>query len=49
MMKTLQLNDKMVEKLQHFYNLPEYIEDDEEYEGAIELIHELAKDLFDKK
>lgn len=48
-MKTLQLNDEMVEKLQHFYNLPEYIENEEEYEIAMELVHELAKDLFNKK
>ena len=47
-MKTLKLTDEMVQKLQHFYNLPEYIEDEEEYDGAMELVHEIAKDLFDK-
>lgn len=47
-MKTLQLTDKMVEKLQHFYNLPEYIEDEEEYEEAMELVHEIAEKLNKK-
>ena len=47
-MKTLKLTDEMVQKLQHFYNLPEYIEDEEEYDGAMELVQEIAKDLFDK-
>ena len=44
-MKTLQLTDKMVERLTHFYNLPEFIEDEEEYEGAMELVQELTKEL----
>lgn len=48
-MKTLQLTDEMVQKLQHFYNLPEYaLEDDEEYDAAMELVHELAKELNKK-
>ena len=47
-MKTIQLNDEIVKKLQHFYNLPEYIEDEEEYEGAMEIVQEIAKDLFNK-
>ena len=47
-MKTLKLTDEMVQKLQHFYNLPEYIEDEEEYDGAMELVHEIASNLFNK-
>jgi len=48
-MKNLQLTDKMVEKLQHFYNLPEYgWEDDTEYEEAMDLVQEIAKEIFDK-
>lgn len=39
----------MVEKLQHFYNLPEdYVDFDDEYEGAMELVQEIAANLFDK-
>ena len=48
-MKQLQLTDEMVEKLEHFYNLPEYIEDEEEYEVAMELVHEIADNLFNIK
>jgi len=45
-MKTLQLTNEMVERLQHFYNLPEYgWEDDSEYESAMELVQDLAREL----
>lgn len=48
-MKNLQLTDKMVERLQHFYNLPEYnLEDDNEYDEAMDLVQEIAKEIFDK-
>ena len=47
-MKTLQLTDKMVEKLQHFYNLPEYIEDEDEYAAAMELVQEIAEEINNK-
>lgn len=45
-MKTLKLTNEMVDRLQHFYNLPEYgWEDDEEYEQAMELVQDLAREL----
>lgn len=44
-MKTIQLNDEMVHKLQHFYNLPESYED-EEYDEAMEIVLDISKQLF---
>lgn len=46
-MKTIQLTDKMVERLTHFYNLPECNEDDE-YDTAMEIVHDLALELNKK-
>lgn len=47
-MKTIQLTDEMVERLQHFYNLPECCSDDEIEEG-VKLATEIAETLFKKK
>jgi len=47
-MKTIQLTDEMVERLQHFYNLPEYYSDDEIEEGMT-IVEEIAQELFKKK
>ena len=43
-MKTLKLTDEMVERLQHFYNLPEF-SDDEDYEDAVDIVRELAEQI----
>lgn len=47
-MKTLQLTDEMVERLERFYNMPEYLED-EEYDTVYEIVSELAEQLHNKK
>ena len=44
-MKTIQLTDEMVQKLEHFYNLPESYED-EEYDEAMEIVLDISKQLF---
>ena len=46
-MKTLQLTDEMVKRLERFYGIPEYLED-EEYETAYEIVSELAEQLHTK-
>jgi hypothetical protein len=43
-MKTIQLTDEIVQKLQKFYNMPEYFEDEEESN----LIQEICKEIFEK-
>ena len=44
-MKTIQLTDEMVHRLQHFYNLPESYED-EEYDEAMEIVLDISRQLF---
>lgn len=51
-MSTLTLDDELVEKLHHIYNLVHdghYIEDDDEYEEGLAVAYEISKKLFDKK
>lgn len=46
-MRTIQLTDEMIERLERFYGMPEYLED-EEYETAYEIVSELAEQLHAK-
>lgn len=43
-MKTIQLTDEIVQKLEKIYNMPEYFEDEDEGN----LIQEICKEIFDK-
>lgn len=43
-MRTIQLTDEMVQRLQKFYNMPEYFDDEEEDM----LIQDICKEIFDK-
>ena len=46
-MRTIQLTDEMVERLERFYGMPEYLED-EEHKTAYEIVSELAEQLHTK-
>ena len=51
-MSTLTLDDKLVEKLHHIYNLVHdghYIEDDDEFEEGLSVAYEISKKLFENK
>lgn len=51
-MSTLILDDKLVEKLHHIYNLVHdghYIEEDDEFEEGLAVAYEISKKLFDTK
>lgn len=43
-MKTIQLTDEMVQRLQKFYDMPEYFDDEDE--GI--LIQDICKEIFEK-
>ena len=43
-MKTIKLTDEMVQRLQKFYDMPEYFDDDEE----AALIQDICKEIFEK-
>jgi hypothetical protein len=43
-MKTIKLTDEMVQRLQKFYDMPEYFDDEDE----AALIQDICKEIFEK-